>query len=397
LNRATENQSNISLELKMSKNCGKNQLFLNQKISSRLSILTLSTMALLHGCGGKSTQQAEILASKPAKDSSIRDLCLPTEGFCHEVLHAANGVHFAYTDGKRQTTTLTLALGYFGNIIDAGVKNQVEFTMETEKSVAVFVDWHEKRETNFMREDSRLNLGSHPDTMSIGRCHQNIKKINAKSVGAHALVYRSGVAFESETTISLESERWRLFKVIKDTKKDESGLYKGMVRSQYTVNQMFEDCFSDSPRLYGDQTELLKKDLETWAKNNLVIKANSFGIYNATGSKLMVKSPDGKKYQVRDRSNYLFDRENLNKAHYVYNPTFGSCYKWTPEKLDFNYWAVLKTPGVGGCKHGAGCLDLEDDKEGPTYHHHGAKGPCAGLDSCELKKGYSSDGSGLCE
>jgi hypothetical protein len=385
------------LEQKMSKNLSVNNLLIKQKMYSRLHLVTLGVIGFAYGCGARNSMESESLAAKATNDSSIRDVCLPTDGFCHEVLHAANGVHFAYTDGKRETTTLTLSLGYFGNIIDAGVKNQVEFTMETEKSVAVVIDWHEKRETNFMREDSRLNLGTNPSTMSIGRCHQNIRKINAKSVGAHALVYRSGVAFESETTISLESERWRLFKVIKDTKKDESGLYKGMIRSQYTVNQMFEDCFSDSPRIYGDQTALLKKDLETWAKNNLVIKANSFGIYNATGSQLMVRSPDGKKYQVKDRSNYLFDRENLNKSHYVYNPTFGSCYKWTPQKLDFNYWAVLKTSGIGGCKHGAGCLDLEDDKEGPTYHHHGAKGPCAGLDSCELKKGSSSGGSGLCE
>jgi hypothetical protein len=282
-------------------------------------------------------------------------------------------------------------------VIDAGIRNEVEFTIETEKSVAVFVDWHEKRETNFMREDSRLNLGSNPNTMSVGRCHQNIRKVNAKSFGAHVLVYRSGIAFDNESAISLESERWRLFKVIKDGRKDTSGPYKGMVRSKYTINTMFEDCFSDNPRLYGDQTALLKKDLETWAKNNLVIKADSFGIYNATGSQLVVRSPDGKKYGVRDRTNYLFDRENLNKPHYVYNTVFGSCYKWTPQRLDFDYWAVLKTPGIGGCKHGAGCLDLEDDKEAPTYHHHGAKGPCAGLDSCDLKKGASKDGSGLCE
>jgi hypothetical protein len=269
--------------------------------------------------------------------------------------------------------------------------------METEKSVAVFIDWHEKRETTFMREDSLLNLGNNPNTMSIGRCHQSIKKINAKSFGGHALVYRSGVAFESENSISLESERWRLFKVIKDGKKDTSGPYKGLVKSKYTVNRMFEDCFSENPRLYGDQTELLKKDLETWAKNNLVIKANSFGIYNATGSQLVVRSPDGKKYHVKDRANYLFDREHLNKPHYVFNTAFGSCYKWVPERLDFNYWAVLKTPGIGGCKHGAGCLDLEDDKEAPTYHHHGAVGPCAGLSECELKPGASSNGSGQCQ
>jgi hypothetical protein len=368
-----------------------------QHSSRKLFLLLCGVATSLQSCGTRNTTDSGILASTTAADSSIRDLCLPTEGFCHEVLHAANGAHFAYSDGKRESTTLTLALGYFGNIVDTGIQNKVEFTIETEKSVAVFIDWHESRETNFMREDSRLNLGSNPNTMSIGRCHQNIRKVNAKTFGAHALVYRSGVGFDSESTVSMETERWRLFKVIKDTKLDDNGLYKGMVRSKHTVNTMFEDCFSESPRLYGDQKDLLKKDLETWAKNNLVIKANSFGIYNATGSQLMVRSPDGKKYQVGDRTNYLFDRENLNKPHYVYNSLFGSCYKWTPKRLDFNSWAVLKTPGIAGCKHGAGCLDLEDDVESPAPHHHGAKGPCAGLDACELRKDASKNGSGLCK
>ena len=333
----------------------------------------------------------------PANESSIRNLCKPGDGFCHDTLHGSNGGLFAYTDGNRQSTTLTLSLGYFGEILDAGIQTKVEFTVETEKSLGILIDWYENRETNFMREDSRLNFGSHPKNGFLGRCEQGIKKVNAKALGAYALVYRSGVEFQSESTVTMEVERWRTFKVIKDSTKDDNGPYKGMGRSKYTLKTMFEDCFSENPRLYGDQTEILKKDLETWAKNNLVIKANSFGIYNATGSQLVVRSPDGKKYQVKDRHNFLFDRENLNKPHYVYNVLFGSCYKWTPKRLDFNYWATLKTAGIGGCNHGAGCLDLADDAEGPTNHHHGANGPCAGLDTCELRKDASKDGSGLCK
>ncbi len=242
-----------------------------------------------------------------------------------------------------------------------------------------------------------MNFGIHPKNGFLGRWEQSVKKVNTKSFESHAIVYRSGVEFQSESTVTMEVERWRTFKVIKDSTKDDNGPYKGMGRSKYTLKTMFEDCFSEKPRLYGDQTEILKKDLETWAKNNLVIKANSFGIYNATESQLAMRSPDGKKYQVNDLHNLLFDRENIKKPHYVYNVLFESFYKWKPKRLDFNDWATLKTAGIGGCNHGAICLDLADDAEGPTNHHHGANRPCAGLDTCELRKDASKYGSGLCK
>jgi hypothetical protein len=81
-----------------------------------LTIVLLGAMGLLNGCGTKNSLGSEVLASKPAKDSSIRDLCLPTDGFCHEVIHAANGVHFAYTDGK--------LLGILGTLLTLGSKTK---------------------------------------------------------------------------------------------------------------------------------------------------------------------------------------------------------------------------------------------------------------------------------
>ena len=310
--------------------------------------------------------------SQPCEQPENRDKCF-------KAFNAPARADIQRHQSKTERFSLRVAVGYFGEVVDAGIQRtfDVETEMETSLFLARKVNGMMLEKSSVLIGNDKLNFGETNASYWFAECRYSISSSKIKNFESFAYIFRNGVAYSKGDLDVTRFLRNFTFLVPRNSVKVKLPNNKESFVSIHTRQQLFNSCLEKNARL-DKIREVLMSDHQRDITSQYKVD-DGISILNQSVN-IKIRDPDGQITALKYGDSARFPMRFAERDFQAYIPVSKTCIVWRPVKgKKSDYYAVLKGYGDRGCNHGKGCFDVEGDDVFPGPNFGNWDNACDGM------------------